>query len=88
MWSNVSRDQEIREMIEELYTSGEYLKKNPTWHVGESPWKAREIMRMMGAHFNEYRDNYGHVHYFTKETALRMLDDVGWLSGTRLLLHD
>jgi len=49
MWSNVSRDQEIREMIEELYTSGEYLKKNPTWHVGESPWKAREIMRMMGA---------------------------------------
>jgi len=75
-------------MIEELYTSGEYLKKNPTWHVGESPWKAREIMRMMGAHFNEYRDNYGHVHYFTKETALRMLDDVGWLSGTRLLLHD
>src|SRR5713226_5856353 len=47
MWSNVSRDQEIREMIEELYTSGEYLKKNPTWHVGESPWKAREILRMM-----------------------------------------
>jgi methyltransferase family protein len=29
-----------------LYTSGEYLKKNPTWHVGESPWKVKEIMRM------------------------------------------
>jgi len=191
MWSNVSRDQEIREMIEELYTSGEYLKKNPTWHVGESPWKAREILRMMArnkiapkticeigcgageilrllqkklgsecifwgyeispqafelcqsrgnerlhfklgditqeqdvpfdlilvmdvlehmedyfsflraiqsksqykifhipldisvrsvllGHFNEYRDNYGHVHYFTKETALRRLHDVGY----------
>ncbi len=34
-------------MIEQLYTSGEYLKKNPTWHVGESPWKTREILRMM-----------------------------------------
>ncbi|HVB74944.1 MAG TPA: methyltransferase domain-containing protein [Ktedonobacteraceae bacterium] len=34
-------------MLEELYTSGNYLKKNPTWHVGESPWKAREIMRMI-----------------------------------------
>jgi ubiquinone/menaquinone biosynthesis C-methylase UbiE len=34
-------------MLETLYTSGDYLKKNPTWHVGESPWKAREILRMM-----------------------------------------
>jgi ubiquinone/menaquinone biosynthesis C-methylase UbiE len=34
-------------MLETLYTSGNYLKKNPTWHVGESPWKAREIMRMI-----------------------------------------
>ncbi len=34
-------------MFEDLYTSGDYLKKNPTWHVGESPWKAREILRMM-----------------------------------------
>jgi Methyltransferase domain len=34
-------------MFTELYTSGEYLKKNPTWHVEESPWKARQILRMM-----------------------------------------
>ncbi len=34
-------------MLEELYTSGEYLEKWPTWHVEESPWKARQIMRMM-----------------------------------------
>ncbi|HLX41458.1 MAG TPA: methyltransferase domain-containing protein, partial [Ktedonobacteraceae bacterium] len=33
--------------IEELYTSGEYLEKNPTWHVEESPWKATQIMRML-----------------------------------------
>src|SRR5215472_18256240 len=34
-------------MIEEMYTSGEYLEKNPTWHVEESPWKAKQIMRML-----------------------------------------
>ena len=33
--------------LEELYTSGEYLEKNPTWHVEESPWKAQQIIRMM-----------------------------------------
>lgn len=33
--------------LEEIYTSGEYLEKNPTWHVEESPWKARQIMRMI-----------------------------------------
>ena len=34
-------------MLEETYTSGDYLEKNPTWHVEESPWKAKQIMRMM-----------------------------------------
>lgn len=33
--------------LEELYISGEYLEKNPTWHVEESPWKAKQIMRML-----------------------------------------
>ncbi|HVB75218.1 MAG TPA: hypothetical protein VNE38_16830 [Ktedonobacteraceae bacterium] len=33
--------------LEEVYTSGEYLEKNPTWHVEESPWKAKQIMRML-----------------------------------------
>jgi cyclopropane fatty-acyl-phospholipid synthase-like methyltransferase len=34
-------------VLEEKYTSGEYLKNNPTWHVEESPWKAKHIIRMM-----------------------------------------
>lgn len=34
-------------MFEDMYTSGDYLKRNPSWHVLESPWKAREIVRMM-----------------------------------------
>lgn len=34
-------------MLEELYTSGAYLEKWPSWHVEESPWRARQVMRMM-----------------------------------------
>jgi cyclopropane fatty-acyl-phospholipid synthase-like methyltransferase len=34
-------------MLQELYTSGEYLEKNPTWHVEESPWKAKQVIRML-----------------------------------------
>lgn len=34
-------------MSQELYTSGEYLEKNPTRHVEESPWKAKQVIRMM-----------------------------------------
>jgi SAM-dependent methyltransferase len=36
--------------FEELYTSGEYLKQHPNWHVEESPWKAKQIMRMLKRH--------------------------------------
>ena len=32
---------------EELYTSGEYLEKDPIWHVEELPRKAKQIMRML-----------------------------------------
>ena len=31
----------------QLYTSGEYLKLNPKWHVEESPWKAKHILRIL-----------------------------------------
>ena len=34
-------------MLDELYTSGKYVEKNPTWHVEESPWKAKQVVRMM-----------------------------------------
>jgi SAM-dependent methyltransferase len=34
-------------MTQELYTSGEYLKKNPLWHADESPWKAKYVLQMM-----------------------------------------
>jgi SAM-dependent methyltransferase len=30
-----------------IYLDGEYLAKNPGWHVEESPWKARQILRML-----------------------------------------
>jgi SAM-dependent methyltransferase len=34
-------------LIENIYTTGEYLEKNPTWHIEHSPWKAKQIMRML-----------------------------------------
>ena len=30
-----------------LYTSGEYLQKNPLWHADESPWKAKHVLQLM-----------------------------------------
>src|SRR5436309_5500540 len=30
-----------------LYVDGEYLAKNPAWHVEESAWKARQVLRML-----------------------------------------
>ncbi len=30
-----------------LYLNGEYLVSNPEWHVEESPWKARQILRIL-----------------------------------------
>ncbi len=37
-------------MFQQLYTSGAYQEKNPTWHVEESPWKARQILRILAKH--------------------------------------
>lgn len=34
-------------MFKEMYTSGDYLKKNPTWHVEDSLWKAKMILKMI-----------------------------------------
>jgi len=30
-----------------IYQDGRYLKNNPTWHIEESPFKVRQIQRMM-----------------------------------------
>src|SRR5213075_586346 len=30
-----------------IYQSGEYLDKNPTYHVEDSAWKARQIFQMI-----------------------------------------
>jgi SAM-dependent methyltransferase len=32
---------------EDLYTKGDYLEKNPTWHEEDSPWKTKHILRMI-----------------------------------------
>lgn len=34
-------------MVTSRYTSSEYLIANPDWHVGDSPWKASQVLRML-----------------------------------------
>ena len=34
----------------DIYTTGKYLENNPGWHSGDSPWKARQILRMLAKH--------------------------------------
>lgn len=36
--------------MKDIYTTGQYLEKNPTWHVGDSPWKSEQILRMIKKH--------------------------------------
>ena len=34
----------------DMYQNGEYFRKNPTWDVEDSPWKAEQILRMLQEH--------------------------------------
>ena len=34
-------------MSKQIYTDGEYLEKNPTWHIQDSPWKAKDVLKMI-----------------------------------------
>src|SRR5260370_5728878 len=36
--------------MREIYVSGEYLKKNPDWHIEEAPWKVKQIVKMLAKH--------------------------------------
>ncbi|MEA2175864.1 MAG: hypothetical protein QOD00_3456 [Blastocatellia bacterium] len=42
-------------MAESIYQSGEYVEKNPTYHVEDSPWKAQQILKMLRRHQLEAR---------------------------------
>ena len=39
------KDPPMSASIADLYTSEEYLKNNPDWHVSASPWKASVMLR-------------------------------------------
>jgi cyclopropane fatty-acyl-phospholipid synthase-like methyltransferase len=42
-------------MTRDIYHSGEYVEKNPTYHVEDSPWKAEQILKMMRKHSLQVR---------------------------------
>ena len=33
--------------MSDIYTTGKYLENNPGWHVGDSPWKSDQILKMV-----------------------------------------
>jgi SAM-dependent methyltransferase len=35
--------------VDNIYTSGQYLDANQTWHVADSPWKAEQIAEILKA---------------------------------------
>jgi SAM-dependent methyltransferase len=37
-------------MPESIYLESQYLALNPTWHVEDSPWKARQVLGMLAKH--------------------------------------
>jgi hypothetical protein len=37
-------------MSSDIYCNGEYLTSNPSWHVEDSSWKARQIIKMVRKH--------------------------------------
>lgn len=39
--------------MRDLYISGEYLLRNPTWYVGDFPWQAIHPRRLL---FRAHRD--------------------------------
>ena len=34
-------------MNKNIYTTNEYIEKNPTWHVEDSPWKAKQVLKIL-----------------------------------------
>ena len=36
--------------MSDIYTTGKYLENNPSWHVGDSPWKSAQVLKMMRKH--------------------------------------
>lgn len=37
-------------VVRSMYQSGDYLEQNPAWHTEDSPWKARQILKLIKKH--------------------------------------
>ena len=42
-----AREKNLPSPLLDIYKDGSYLKKNPTWHVEESPFKAKYILELL-----------------------------------------
>lgn len=37
-------------MLKDIYKDNTYLSSNPTWHAEDSPWKAKQVIKMIKLH--------------------------------------
>jgi len=56
------------------------------WHMLHVPLEMN-IDRLLRRGFTEVRDRYGHLHYFTRETALATVRDAGYVVVDDFLTH-
>lgn len=47
--------------MEEMYTSGEYLKNNPTWDSGDAVWKSTQLYDLLRKHNLTHKKNISEV---------------------------
>jgi len=66
-------------MIEQIYTSGEYLKNNPTWDSEDAVWKSVQLFNMLKKNFLDDRKTISEVGCGSGEVLVniaRNFDDI------------
>lgn len=67
----------MQNKIEQMYTTGEYLKNNPTWDSGDAVWKSAQLYEMLRKHNLTNKKYWGEVGAGSGEILINMSKRVG-----------
>ena len=62
----------MQNKIEQMYTTGEYLKNNPTWDSGDAVWKSAQLYEMLRKHNLTNKKYWGEVGAGSGEILINM----------------